>query len=126
MAENEENKFGDFKEVSEDKGEAEVVEPGQEAPIRVRVPKGNEVLGKVEQRTGGNRTIISCFDGKQRNCRVPGRLKRRLWIRQGNIVLIQPWEFDGDKRGDIIYTYKPTAVKWLEKHGYLKGVEEEF
>ena len=95
-------------------------------PIRVRVPRGNEVLGKVEQRAGANRTIVSCFDGKSRNCRVPGRLKRKLWIRPGNIILVQPWEFEGDKKGDIIHSYTPSAVQWLEKKGFLKDISDEF
>jgi len=93
---------------------------------RVRVPRGREVIGKVETRAGANRMIISCFDGKTRNCRVPGRLKRALWIRPGNIVLIEPWEFEGDKKGDIIFSYTPAAVSWLEKKGYLKGITNEF
>ncbi len=100
-------------------------QPGQ-AQIRVRVPRGKEVLGKVEQRLGANRMLVSCFDGKQRNCRVPGRLKRALWIRPGNIVLVEPWEFEGDKKGDIIYSYTPTAIQWLERKGFLKGVKDEF
>ena len=80
---------------------------------RVRVPRGKEVLGKVDQRVGANRMIISCFDGKQRNCRVPGRLKRALWIRPGNIVLVEPWEYEGDKKGDIIFSYTPAHIAWL-------------
>jgi translation initiation factor 1A len=100
------------------------VEP--EGPIRVRTPKGKEVLGKVEQRAGGNRMIIACFDGKTRNCRIPGRLRRKLWVRPGYIVLVEPWEFEGDKKGDIIHSYKPAAVQWLEKKGFLKGISDEF
>lgn len=109
-------------------GGAENPQGGQQGePIgRVRIPRGNEVLGKVETRAGANRMIVACFDGKTRNCRVPGRLKRALWIRPGNIVLIQPWEFEGDKRGDIIFSYTPNAVNWLERKGYLKGIREEF
>jgi translation initiation factor 1A len=99
---------------------------GQQAIGRIRIPRGREVIGKVETRAGANRMIISCFDGKTRNCRVPGRLKRALWIRQGNIVLIEPWEFEGDKKGDIIFSYTPAAVSWLEKKGYLKGITNEF
>jgi translation initiation factor 1A len=93
---------------------------------RVRIPRGREVIGKVETRAGANRMIISCFDGKTRNCRVPGRLKRALWIRPGNIVLIEPWAFEGDKKGDIIFSYTPAAVQWLERKGYLKGITNEF
>lgn len=99
---------------------------GQFIPMRVRIPRGKEVIGKVEQRVGANRMIISCFDGKTRNCRVPGRMKRRLWIRPGNIVLVEPWEFEGDKKGDIIFSYTPAEIQWLEKKGYLKGMSEEF
>ena len=117
--------FGDFEEISQEEGPKKG-EGQPEGPIRVRTPKKGEVLGKVEQRAGGNRTIVSCFDGKQRNCRIPGRLKRKLWVRPGYIVLVQPWEFEGDRKGDIIHTYKPTAVKWLEKHGYLKDISDEF
>jgi translation initiation factor 1A len=93
---------------------------------RVRVPRGREVIGKVDQRVGANRMIVSCFDGKQRNCRVPGRHKRELWIRPGNIVLVEPWEFEGDKKGDIIFSYTPTAIQWLERKGFLKGFKDDF
>ncbi len=97
-----------------------------EGPIRVRTPYGKEILGKVESRAGGNRMIVSCFDGKTRNCRVPGRLKRKLWIRPGDIVLVEPWEFEGDEKGDIIHTYKPAAIQWLERKGFLKVTGNEF
>jgi len=101
-------------------------ENGSQPIGRVRVPRGREVIGKVDQRVGANRMIISCFDGKQRNCRVPGRLKRELWIRPGNIVLVEPWEFEGDKKGDIIFSYTPAAIQWLERKGFLKGFKDEF
>ena len=95
-------------------------------PIRVKTPRDKQVLGKVETRAGGNRMVVSCFDGKTRNCRVPGRLKRKLWIRPGNIVLVEPWEFEGDIKGDLIHTYKPAEIQWLERKGFLKGIQEEF
>ena len=100
--------------------------PESTGPIRVRTPRGTEVLGKVEQRAGGNRMVIACFDGKTRNCRIPGRLKRKLWVRQGNIVLVEPWEFEGDKKGDVMYSYKPAGVQWLKNKGFLKEIAEEF
>jgi len=124
------NEWGDSNQESGEI-EAEVCQTdnkgNQECQVtRVRVPRGKEVIGKVETRAGGNRMIISCFDGKTRNCRVPGRLKRALWIRPGNIVLVEPWEFEGDKKGDIIFSYNPGAVSWLQKKGYLKGISDEF
>ena len=93
--------------------------------IRVKLPKGKEILGTIVNRHGGNKMNVSCLDGKSRNCRVPGRLKRYLWLRPGDIVLIQPWELDNTK-GDILFKYPSSQILWLKKNGYLKEKEEEF
>lgn len=90
---------------------------------RVRTPKGREVFGILVQRLGSSRSRIKCLDGKERICRIPGRLKRRLWVREGNIVLVEPWEYVAEK-GDIVYKYRINQVSWLKKKGYLKGLEE--
>ena len=68
---------------------------------------------------------VRCIDGKMRICRIPGRLKRRLWVRDGDIVLVEPWELGGDEKGDIVYKYRQNQVAWLEKHGFLKQVENQ-
>jgi translation initiation factor 1A len=92
---------------------------------RVRQPRGKEVLGILEQRLGASRMMIKCFDGKTRNCRVPGRLKRKLWLREGDIVIVEPWEHQPDEKGDVLYKYSKAAVQWLKHQGYIK-IEEEF
>lgn len=86
---------------------------------RVRLPRGNEVLGVLEARLGASRCDVRCLDGKTRNCRIPGRLKRKLWVRQGDIVIVEPWEFGGDEKGDIIFKYRPVQAQWLKKKGHL-------
>src|SRR3989338_11599850 len=104
------------------------MEQTQEQPeFRIKVPRNNEVLGFIEQRLGGSRMRVKCLDGKIRICRIPGRLKRKLWIREGDLLLIEPWEFDNDK-GDVIFKYQPNQVDWLKKKGYLKDMQvlEEF
>ncbi|MBU1203619.1 MAG: translation initiation factor eIF-1A [Nanoarchaeota archaeon] len=97
---------------------------GEEPIIKVRTPRNNEVIGIVEQRLGGSRMTVRCLDGKTRNCRIPGRLKRRLWVREGDTALIQPWEFEQEKKGDVIFVYKKNQVEWLSKRGFLKGLNE--
>lgn len=93
--------------------------------VRVRLPRGEEVMGIIEQRLGGNKMLVACFDGKIRNCRVPGRLKRALWLRPGDVVIIEPWELDKNK-GDVIFKYRPNQVEWLKNKGYLKKDTLEF
>jgi translation initiation factor 1A len=46
-------------------------------------------------------------------------MKRRMWIRQGDIVLVSPWDFQSDKRGDIIWRYTRAQASWLRDKGYL-------
>jgi len=69
--------------------------------------------------------LVKCLDGKNRNCRVPGRLKRKLWLRPGDAVIIEPWELDNSK-GDVLYKYRPNQVEWLKKNGYLESEKIEF
>jgi len=97
----------------------------QEEVLRVKLPRGKEVIGVIEQRLGGNKMMVTCLDGKSRNCRVPGRLKRALWLRPNDVVIVEPWEFDNE-RGDVIFKYRPAAIEWLKNQGYLKKDEVEF
>ncbi|HEA46259.1 MAG TPA: translation initiation factor IF-1A [Candidatus Pacearchaeota archaeon] len=98
----------------------------EEIVTRVKLPRGREVLGIIDQRLGGNKMMVNCLDGKARNCRVPGRLRRRLWLRPGDTVIIEPWELDSEKKGDVLFKYRPNQVEWLKKKGYLKTETEEF
>ena len=91
---------------------------------RVKLPTGRQTLGLCEQRLGGSRMRVRCLDGKTRICRIPGRLKRSLWVREGDILLIEPWELGGDSKGDVIFKYKPIQVKFLKKKGMLKALDE--
>jgi len=96
----------------------------QEEIRRIKLPRGREVFGVVQQRVGGSRMIVQCLDAKTRNCKIPGRLKRRLWVRAGDIIIVEPWEFDGDRKGNVMFKYRPTQVKWLKQKGYLKAIED--
>src|SRR3989338_557616 len=95
--------------------------------IRVRIPQGKEVLGVVQQRLGGSRMRVLCLDGKERICRIPGRLRRALWVRESDVVIVEPWELGGDSKGDVVHKYRNKAeVDFLKKKGYLNNLQEEF
>lgn len=91
---------------------------------RTRLPKKDETLGLVDQRLGAGRLRVRCLDGKERVCRIPGRLKRFLWVRENDIVLVEPWELSKDDKGDVIFKYRRSQVAWLKKNGYLKDLTE--
>jgi translation initiation factor 1A len=98
---------------------------GEVLVTRAKIPRGEEVIGIIEERLGGNKMKVKCLDGKTRNSRVPGRLKRKLWLRPGDVVLVEPWELDKSK-GDVIFKYPSNQVEWLKRNGYLKSQEREF
>ncbi len=106
------------------KKEKEAQDALNEEIRRVKLPRGNQVFGLLERRLGGSRTMVRCLDGKTRVCRIPGRLKRRLWIREGDILLIQPWEHGGDAKGDVIFKYRPNQVTFLRNKGYLSKLDD--
>jgi translation initiation factor 1A len=99
----------------------------EDAPkvTRAKLPRDKEVIGIIEERLGGNKMRVNCLDGKSRVCRVPGRLKRKLWLRPEDIVIIEPWELDNEK-GDVLFKYPHNQIEWLKKNGYLETEDQEF
>jgi len=83
------------------------------------LPVANDVLGIAVKMLGFDRVLVKCQIGHEHLCRIRGKMKRRVWIRQGDIVLVSPWDFQSDKRGDIIWRYKRNQAEWLRKKGYL-------
>ncbi len=93
--------------------------------LRTRKPKEGEVLGIVQQMLGGDKMLVECDDGKERIVRIPGKLRKRVWIRVGDLILVQPWKVQGDKRGDVVFRYTKTQARWLQEKGYLKNLVYE-
>ena len=110
--------------MSKKKEEQERQEAIQAQLRRVRIPRPPETFGILEQRLGGSRARVRCLDGKTRICSIPGALKKRLWVRNGDVIIVEPWEFGGDDKGNIIYKYSRTQGIWLKEKGYLSKLSE--
>lgn len=92
------------------------------AITRVRTPRkeNKEVLATVENMLGANHVRLRCMDGVVRMGRIPGSMKKKTWIREGDIVIAVPWDFQ-DEKADVVWKYTRPQVNWLERKGYLKG-----
>ena len=88
---------------------------------RVRLPRAHdrEVFGYVETLLGSNRLRVRCLDGKERMARIPGKMKKRIWIREGDVVIVVPWDFQ-DEKADVVWRYTGPQVDYLERKGFLK------
>ena len=88
--------------------------------IRVRLPKrsNHEQFAIAELMMGANHIRVRCSDGVTRLGRIKGKMKKRAWIREGDIIIIVPWSFQDDKC-DITYRYTPPQRDWLRRNNYL-------
>jgi translation initiation factor 1A len=86
--------------------------------LRVRLPnlREKEIFGIADQLLGASRIKVMCADGKSRLGRIPGKLKKRMWIREGDLVVVRPWDFQDDKC-DILHRYTKTEATYLSRQG---------
>ena len=88
--------------------------------VRVALPRRNkgEMFAIAEQLMGGSRLKIICEDGKSRLARIPGKMKKRRWIRTGDLLIIKPWEFQ-DEKADVVRRYTKTESSNLSRRGVI-------
>lgn len=84
------------------------------------LPSVNDTLGIAQKMLGYDRVMVKCQDGHTRVCRIRGKMKRRTWIREGDTVLVSPWDFQSDERGEIFWRYTQGQVEELRQKGLLK------
>ena len=82
-------------------------------------PSANDVLGIATKLLGYDRIMVRCQDGHERLCRIRGKMKRRVWIRIGDVVLVSPWDFQKDTRGDLFWRYTKAQAEMLRRKGLL-------
>jgi translation initiation factor 1A len=90
--------------------------PPGTGPVRVRLPRhrNGEIFGIAETLLGGSRIMVICEDGKSRLARIPGKMKKREWIRAGDLVIIKPWQFQ-DEKADVVWRYTKNQASNLAR-----------
>ena len=86
------------------------------------MPDQVQLYGRVIKLVGGDNIIVKCTDGKVRTCRIRGKIKRRMWIRDNDLVLVAPWDFKSD-RADIIWRYISAHAEKIKQDGHLARLE---
>ena len=78
-----------------------------------KLPTKDEQFAVIREFSGGSRFLALCEDGKNRMVRIPGKLKKRMWCRVNDLILIKPWPIQGDSKSDLVYRYLPAERNWL-------------
>ena len=96
---------------------------------RIRVPlpnrKVNEMFAIADNILGGRRVRSICEDGESRLARIPGKMRRRQWVREGDLIVIQPWEFQ-DEKANVCMRYTKTQSLYLSRKGVLPEIVDLF
>ncbi|MDG1546903.1 MAG: translation initiation factor eIF-1A [Candidatus Poseidoniaceae archaeon] len=102
-------------------------EGGTGGKIRVKMPnkKVNEMFALAEQILGGRRVSVLCADGETRLARIPGKMRRRQWVREGDLIIVWPWDFQ-DAKADVKHRYSKTQSMYLSRKGVLPEAVDMF
>ncbi len=85
----------------------------------LKTPGQGEVVGTVIKIAGATKFMVNCSDGKERLCIIPGRLRRRFWLKENDVVLVRPWVVQTDERGDIVWRYSMLDISKLKERHFL-------
>ena len=94
-----------------------------ETNLRVTLPykpKG-EMFAVAETFQGGSRLQLICEDGERRMGRIPGKLRRRMWGRENDLLIVVPWSFQ-DSKADVKFRYTPTQTSNLKRSGKIPEI----
>lgn len=67
---------------------------------------------------GNGRLEALCFDGEKRLAHIRGKLRKKVWINQGDIILLSLRDYQ-DEKGDVILKYNADEARSLKAYGEL-------
>lgn len=88
-------------------------EPETTSSKTTKIAEGEyEKYGKIINLSGDCRVIVTTTDGTEYVCHIPGKFRKRVWMKMDDIILfaVRPFE---ENKGDVISVYSPNEVRWL-------------
>lgn len=92
----------------------------EEEPVEIPLPnpdEGTTICGVIRH-LGADYLMVKCLDGIDRKARIPGKLRRKVWIMEGDIVLVGLWDPRSDKC-DVIHKYSKSEINKLVERGIV-------
>ncbi|PKS09453.1 hypothetical protein jhhlp_004069 [Lomentospora prolificans] len=73
---------------------------------------------QVVKMLGNGRLEAQCMDGVRRLGNIRGKLRKKVWINQGDIILLSLRDYQ-DNKGDVILKYTADEARTLKAYGEL-------
>lgn len=71
---------------------------------------------QVTKMLGNGRLEAMCFDGTKRLCHIRGKLRKKVWINTGDIILVGLRDYQ-DAKADVILKYTADEARNLKSYG---------
>ena len=71
---------------------------------------------QVAKMLGNGRLEAMCFDGVKRLCHIRGKLRKKVWINQSDIILVGLRDYQ-DAKADVIQKYSADEARNLKSYG---------
>ncbi|CCE82890.1 Piso0_002646 [Millerozyma farinosa CBS 7064] len=73
---------------------------------------------QITKMLGNGRLEVSCFDGIKRMGHIRGKLRKKVWMGQGDIILVSLRDFQDDQC-DVVHKYNSDEARTLKNVGEL-------
>jgi translation initiation factor 1A len=92
----------------------------QESKKEMPLPSDEEgtMLCVIQRLLGAGYLEVVCTDGNTYKAWIPGKMRRRVWMREGDVILFLPWGTK-DMKGEVVYRYQRDEVRKLIESGLL-------
>ena len=117
----EERKLDTNKNKKNKKNKKNTPEPTENIRVTLPYKPKGEMFAVAETFQGGSRLQLICEDGKRRMGRIPGKLRRRMWVRENDLLIVVPWSFQ-DSKADVKFRYTPTQTSNLKRKGKIPEI----
>ena len=68
---------------------------------------------QITKMLGNGRIEVSCFDGIKRMGHIRGKLRKKVWMGQGDIILVSLRDFQDDQC-DVVHKYNSDEARTLK------------
>mmetsp|Transcript_31629 Transcript_31629/g.68431 ORF Transcript_31629/g.68431 Transcript_31629/m.68431 type:complete len:145 (-) Transcript_31629:193-627(-) len=73
---------------------------------------------QVLRMLGNGRLDAQCIDGVKRLCHIRGKMRKKVWVSTGDIILVGLRDFQ-DEKADVILKYNADEARSLKAYGEL-------
>jgi translation initiation factor 1A len=94
-----------------------------DAEPELYICEDDQMYGRVVKLLGNCNVLVFCNDGYERLCHIRGKMRKKVWISPGDIVLVSLRDMDphakkGAERGDICAKYDSKVLQRLKDTAY--------